>query len=169
MYTLGACQCAGCRKAMDRKFWDLMLDTGIKFWAIPTDVIDGEAIEVTAAYELGKADGLAGSTWLLEGNNAEQAKFLLRGLLDGDPLVLDSLPDSPLSGEWADSRTATSVLNDLGISPDDEAADDHLREYCDGYSDGMQRGAEREARRSLGIPENEADPIMWLQYHDEDN
>lgn len=164
MYALGACQCSGCRKAMDRVFWDLILDAGLEPAAI-----EGQSAEVTRAYELGKADGLAASTWLLDGNNAAQAKFLLRGLLDGDPLVIDSLPDSPLSGEWADGRTRESVLADLDVAHDDEWADAHIDEYCDGWSDGMSQGAEREARKALGIPENEADPIMWLQFHEQDN
>ena len=165
MYQLGSCQCAGCRKAMDRTFWNLILDNGLEREAM---TVDGEAVEVTAAYELGKEHGLSASTWLLDGNNTRrQAMRLLRGLLDGDPMILDSLPTNPLSGEWADEPLPRDILSELGVREDDPAADDHLREYEDGYSDGVQQGAEREARRHLGIPEG-VDAEAWLLVSDDD-
>lgn len=160
MYALGACQCAGCRKAMDRVFWDLILDAGLE----PT-AIEGEAeeVQVTAAYELGKEHGMAAASWLLDGNSSrEAAERLLRGLNDGDPVVLDSLPSNPLSGEWADAPTAKDILRELGEEETDPDAQwDILRDYEDGYSDGVQQGAERTARQFLGIPDG-ADAEAWL-------
>lgn len=167
MYELGACQCSGCRKAMDRVFWDLILDAGLE-----PAVIEGEAIEVTVtpAYELGKQMGLEAASWLLDGNSPRDvAERLLRGLLEGDPLILDSLPSNPLSGEWAGSLTAKDVLHQLGeeyVEP--EAQWDILRDFEDGYSDGVQQGAERTARQHLGIPDGE-DAEVWLLTHTEDN
>lgn len=163
MYALGACQCASCRKAMDREFWNLILDNDLEREAM---TIDGEAHEVTAAYELGNEHGRAAATWLLDGNSTRrQAEALLRGLLEGDPMVIDTLPSQPLSGEWAGAATARDILAELGEEDTDPDVQwDILREYEDGYSDGVQQGAEKEARQFLGVPEG-VDAEHWLETH----
>jgi hypothetical protein len=49
-----------------------------------------------------------------------RATAVLKGIDDGDPEILDSLPSADLSGQWADSDTADSVYADVAT---DDAAD----------------------------------------------
>jgi hypothetical protein len=93
---------------------------------------------IKRARDAGYAHGKAAGSWVIDGNtSADTARYLLKGLEDGDPEVYDRLPSSPLSGEWADSPTPASVLADLGVSEDCEGADDLLNEYEDAFSDGV--------------------------------
>jgi hypothetical protein len=99
-------------------------------------------------YDLGKAAG----SWLLDGNSTEDAaRRLLQGIEEGDPAVLDALPSSPLSGEWADAPLPRDVLEGLGMDEDDEDADDVLRVFEDGCSRGVEDDACRSARALLGV------------------
>jgi hypothetical protein len=99
-------------------------------------------------YELGKTAG----SWLLDGNSTEQAaRRLLQGIEEGDPAVLDALPSSPLSGEWADAPLPRDVLEGLGMDEDDDAADGVLRAFQDGYCRGVEDEACRSARSLLGV------------------
>ncbi len=103
-------------------------------------------------YEAGKAAG----SWLLDGNSTEQAaRALLRGIEDGDPEVMDALPSSPLSGEWADDPLPRDVLDGLGLDEDDDAAEDVLRAYEDAYSRGVEDEAVRSARAMLGLDDEQ--------------
>lgn len=163
MYALGACQCAGCRKAMDREFWNLILDNGLELEAM---TVDGEAYEVTPAYELGKERGLAAATWLLDGNSTRrQATVLLVGLLDGDPMVIDTLPSNPLSGEWAGDPTPMDIIAEVAPDLEDpEYQQAIIEDYENGFNDGVQEGAEKEARQFLGVPDG-VDAVMYLQWN----
>lgn len=56
----------------------------------------------------GRARG--GTDWR---SSAEaNARTILRGIDDGDPAVLDTLPASDLSGQWADSLTGPELTAD---------------------------------------------------------
>lgn len=92
-----------------------------------------------AGYEAGAAAG----SWVVDGNtSAAAAAALLVGLEDGDPAVLDSLPGSPLSGEWADGPTPSSVLADVGLSysssAEPEVLDDLLRSFEAAFDAGVR-------------------------------
>lgn len=78
---------------------------------------------------------------------------VLQGLEDGDPEVIDTLPSSPLSGEWADGLQVSDVLSLLDLEDEDdlepEYVDEVLRAFEDGYSEGAYRAIEREAAEGL--------------------
>jgi len=122
--------CSDCGRELDRyEPWDLIEE---------------------AARKEGYEAGVAAGTWLLDGNSTEDdARTLLQGLEDGDPAVLESLPSSPLSGEWADAPLPRDVLEPYGMTDDDDAADDILSAYEDGYDEGVIDEAERSARAML--------------------
>ena len=92
------------------------------------------------AREAGRLYGVAAASGLFDGNTDHNTYVaVLAGIEDGDPRVMDLLPSSPLSGEWADSPTPESVLADLGVTDeDDHGVDDYLCAYEDGFYEGSQ-------------------------------
>jgi hypothetical protein len=96
----------------------------------------------TRAYEMGYEHGRAAGSWVVDGDmtgEIEAYKWLLHGVDDGDPVVLDALPSGPLSGEWADGPTPASVLADLGVDDEDPDVDtdDLLFEFESGFDAGV--------------------------------
>lgn len=97
-------------------------------------------------YDRGKADG----SWVLDGNSdPEGARRILRGIEEGDPAILDALPCSPLSGEWAGDLLPRDVLEWYDVTEDDDSADDILRAFEDGYDRGVVDQVEHDAE-SIG-------------------
>lgn len=93
----------------------------------------------------GAEDGKAAGSWVIDGNTStETALYLLRGIEDGDPQVLDALPCSPLSGEFADGLLPRDVLEWYEVDEDHLAADDILT----AYEQGFDRGAMDEVQTS---------------------
>jgi hypothetical protein len=106
---------------------------------------------IESARQEGYDAGVAAGSWLLDGNSSEdEARALLRGLDDGDPAVLDSLPASPLSGEWADAPTPADVLDWFDVEEDDDCAEAVLSAYEEAFSRGVEDEAYRSARAMLG-------------------
>lgn len=102
------------------------------------------------AYDRGAEHGRSAASWYFDGNtDRETYERVVIAFRDGDPAIYDTLPASPLSGEWAGDPTAYDVLSDLGIDPDDDAADDALSQYEDGFSVAVADTVEAEARHAL--------------------
>ena len=59
----------------------------------------------------GTLDGAAAASWVTDGNTTDRTfAWLARGIDDGDPEVLDTLPQPDLSGQWADARTGPQLM-----------------------------------------------------------
>lgn len=113
-------------------------------WLAPD--FDAERRAEAAGYEAGKAAG----SWVIDGNTAEgTARAYLAGIEEGDPEVLDTLPSSPLSGEYADGLLPRDVLAMFGLDEDAPNADDILNAYEAGYSSGVVDEVARSARAIL--------------------
>ena len=105
---------------------------------------------VERAEQEGYEHGVTAGSWPLDGNsNEESARALLRGVTDGDPLTMDALRSSPLSGEWADGVTPADVLGWYDLDEDDDAAEEVLQAFEAGFSRGVQDEAVRSARAVL--------------------
>lgn len=125
---------------------------------------DGAAVENTpepdpyaALIERARSDGYArgydAGSWVTDGNTPKHtARWLLDGIADGNPAVIDQLPTCPLSGEWADDPLPGDLLYDWDVSEDDDAADDLLRAYESGFDAGVEAIVSRSARLILGLP-----------------
>jgi hypothetical protein len=112
------------------------------------------------ARDLGAEHGRNAASWYFDGNTPQDAyAAVLRGLEDGDPAVLDTLPYADLSGEWADRLTGPMLVHDAlvagGIDHEDDdamyrATLDWFSDICDAYevafSDAAQSAIETVAR-----------------------
>lgn len=97
------------------------------------------------AEEEGYERGRAAGSWVLDGNSTdESARALLKGIEDGDPMIMDALPSAPLSGEWADGLSAADLLGWYDLDEEHDAAHDVLA----ALETGFQRGAQDEVARS---------------------
>jgi hypothetical protein len=107
-----------------------------------------------AAEADGRESGKAAGTWAVDGNTpADSARAFLRGLEDGDPAVLDALPDSPLAGQWGDDPTSAEILAGFGFGfladwKDPSTADEILDLWSQEWSAGYVESAEADALRA---------------------
>lgn len=109
----------------------------------------------TAAAEMGTQHGTAAGSWVIDGNTSDETcRTILSGIDNGDPAVLDSLPGSPLSGEWADGMTPLGLLRALGVEDPHNYPDDDADALCDAYeqaySDAVVGEVERACRVQTG-------------------
>lgn len=117
--------------------------------------------ELQASNELGRlranceqmadAHGRNAASWVIDGNTSTQtARYLLDGINDGDPMVMDSVREPNLSGEFAGEMTPAMLASDLGIPADSE----HVAELEDIYlahvSSAFWTAIEQDARRIVG-------------------
>jgi hypothetical protein len=115
--------------------------------------LDTHGAEAEAMRKLGSEHGRAAASWLLNGDSSEaDARRLLDGIEEGDPEVLDALPNPP-SGEWAGDPTAEDLIREAGLDvPEEpEAVEELWQAYSDGFGTGAHEGAEAEARAWLGL------------------
>ena len=82
----------------------------------------GQNVHDKIVYEAGQIGAEAGrdaASWVFDGNtNDETYAWVLRGIEEGDPAVLDAYREPDLSGEWADSYSEEDLANDLGLTDD---------------------------------------------------
>jgi hypothetical protein len=112
-------------------------------------ILGVDAIVVQAEQE-GYDHGVTAGSWVLNGNStAETARRLLEGIEEGDPEIMDALPSSPLSGEWADGVLPRDVLGWYDLDEDHVAADDVLSAFEAGFSRGVADEVVRSATALL--------------------
>lgn len=101
----------------------------------------------TKMKEAGAEHGRNAASWYFDGNTSRDTYArVLRGIEEGDPEVMDTLPSSPLSGEWADEPNPFTVLEatlgkDYSVTEADE--DELLRAYEDAFTTAAQHEIER--------------------------
>lgn len=106
------------------------------------------------ARELGDEHGKNAASWYFDGNTDDNTyRAVLDGLENGDPQILDTIPGSPLSGEWADGMTMGRLLKEIGVedphaelSFNPEPWDSIADAYCDAYGTAAVHEVERVAR-----------------------
>jgi len=88
----------------------------------------------------GIRDGENAASWLIDGNTPDTAVRLLdlvKGMDDGDPEVLDSLPTPRLGGEWADEPTWEDICMEE-INRYEDGEDDLYAIYTEAFHDGVE-------------------------------
>lgn len=109
--------------------------------------------ELSEATTLGRVHGEKTASWFFDGNTSQETyERVHKGLQDGDPVIMDSLPSSPLSGEWADQMTPRRLLMELGWNEESVSAeqqDEICETYEQSFNDAVQREVERIANYHL--------------------
>lgn len=111
------------------------------------------------AREIGAEHGNSAAQWWEQdaiggrttGDPTPTATRVLRGIEDGDPEIYDSLPSPDLSGQWADSYTSNSLIEDCASEVDIELGDERLvdgaSDLCDAYEEAFRDACEAEIVR----------------------
>lgn len=99
--------------------------------------------EVRILWLRGHADGKYAGQWVFDGNTPAETVLLTQaGIKNGDPAILDSLPQTRLGGEWADDPTWADILKDEVEwdidDPNTDQRDDLHDAYCEGFSQGVE-------------------------------
>lgn len=90
----------------------------------------------TKAAAIGREHGKNAAGWTYDGNTAGSwYSWMLKGIENGDPEVLDSLRTPDLSGEYADDYTPARLAKDLEISEESDPDGLALNDACDAYQD----------------------------------
>ena len=93
---------------------------------------------LNTCYEAGEAAG----SWVIDGNTTEETmQTLRRGIEDGDPMILDSLPTPQWGGEWADEPTYEALATEAGLTEDE--TDDYYGEALLAFSAGVEDEVQR--------------------------
>jgi hypothetical protein len=108
-----------------------------------------EALKIRAA-ELGREHGTNAGSWV-NVDSEKSARWWLKGMADGDPAVLDQLPDQPLSGKYSDSYSRDKLYADLDITREADSDDLELcQAYEEAHTEALHAEVERMALLQLG-------------------
>lgn len=125
--------------------------------AVEGTTVDLDALATASdrAVERGTADGTDAAGWYVqEVVRRDSAVSVLRGIDDGDPMVLDTFPVLDLSGQWADGPSVSSVLADLDLDcldPDSDVAEEVVDAYRDAFDSAVHVEVERACRAVLDV------------------
>jgi hypothetical protein len=118
---------------------------------------------VKEAESLGKYHGENAAQWAAQDSwggrvasirqSEENARAFLKGIEEGDPMIMDSYASPNLSGEWADSMTEADLLkavfdgfdSDIIDTLEPEEIDDIANAYIQAASDGFWQELETSA------------------------
>lgn len=122
-------------------------------------------LAIATAISLGKEQGRNAASWYFDsGRNTiarEDYLRVLKGLRDGDPMILDSLPQtSPLSGEMAGDMTPDYLMSLVSLSAAtgverDAVCDEYEQAFSTAVSDDVEHqcliALEREVTFTLRV------------------
>lgn len=110
---------------------------------------------IKAADTLGEQDGRDAASWYFTGSeDRDQYQQVLKGIEDGDPAILDTLPGSPLSGEFAGDMAPNALYEQLGVTElqlRNWEQSDELDQLCTAYEEGFSTGVGDEITRQCRI------------------
>jgi hypothetical protein len=113
---------------------------------------DARQAEIAKIIEQARKDGAeagkAAATWYFDTGrcSTEDYRKALKGIEDIDPEMMDTLPSSPLSGEYADGPTPHTLARQYGI--DEETESEDLNNVCDAYQEAYEQAAQDEVERA---------------------
>ena len=105
------------------------------------------------AESLGRETGNNAASWYFDRTetNLDNYRRVLNGIRDGDPMILDTFPSAPLSGEYAGDMTPKTLFELLRAT--DRQVLEHGVGFCEAYEEGFfsafQESVEQECLNSL--------------------
>ena len=115
----------------------------LREYARRQDVIDmpeQDEADVKAISKRGFNDGENAASWMIDGNTPDPFMFvskILTGMEDGDPEIMDMLPEPHISGEWADDPTWEQVCQDE-IERYEDGEDELFAVYTEAFHEGVE-------------------------------
>jgi hypothetical protein len=108
------------------------------------------------ARTLGAEHGANAAEWYVQdtiggrvsGDPVKAARYILRGIEDGDSAITDGFPFADLSGQWADTLTGPQLeadaLDAAGVHDGDGLAEDMewFTDICDAYESAFSEATE---------------------------
>ena len=104
-----------------------------------------EKLENAAMHKRGFDDGENAAAWLVDGNTEQPFEFLtklIKGLEDGDPAIIDQLPEPRVGGEFADDPTWEQICIE-----EVERYEDSEEELFAVYNEAFHEGVEAQIRK----------------------
>jgi hypothetical protein len=102
-------------------------------------------IESEIIRQRGVKDGRGAGSWVFDGNSdQEYVDKIQQGVKDGDPEIIDGLPEPRVGGEFADEPTWENILTDEGIPVDSSLDPTGRQELFDVYTAAFRDGVEHE-------------------------
>lgn len=95
----------------------------------------------------GYNDGRVAGSWAVDGTTSnETCAALLRGMEEGDPVILDALPLPQVGGEWAGDPNWAEILREEECADADDARGDLFEVYCDAFARGVEEQVTSDCR-----------------------
>jgi hypothetical protein len=93
--------------------------------------------EIAIIERRGTFDGRNAAEWFTMRTNDAYINRLIRGIEEGDSMILDQLPQPRLNGEFADDPTWEAVLKSEGVRLDTSVDDDGRQELLQVYEEAF--------------------------------
>jgi hypothetical protein len=99
------------------------------------------AVDLTQqAARIGREHGIAAASMYFDGHEARHIyEETLKGIKNGDPLIVSQFPEPDLPGVWAFSYTADDLCAELGITTGIDA--EAFAGCCDAYDNAYRKAA----------------------------
>lgn len=101
------------------------------------------ALEIELIRRRGHRDGENAGGWMLQEYREDPLSALalaIKGIEDGDPMILDQLPSPRLGGEFADDPTWEGIIEDeLNRRPSDDGDQSLEEEYRQAFDEGLHK------------------------------
>jgi len=97
-------------------------------------------------WEIAQQKGKAAASWVFDGNTTlDTYQHVQKGILEGDPAVMDAYRTPSLSGEYADDYSEDDLMKDAGWVPHDgtDLRDSLAHQFEDEASDAFWHEVER--------------------------
>ena len=96
----------------------------------------------------GREDGATAASWFFSDEATERTyQRVIQGIEDGDPEIMDDLPQPDLSGQWADGLTGPELFREAcehaGLDPE-EWLEAGFGDVCNAYEDAFLETVEHQ-------------------------
>ena len=118
-----------------------LLDLFKLAWAEEAEKSSEQFVKDTEAMRVrGTQDGRNAASWMVDGNTPNPGMFLsklITGMEEGDPAIMDSLPEPRVGGEWADDPNWEQICMDE-LDRYEDGEDEMFAVYTEAFHEGVE-------------------------------